>query len=140
MNEVKSKRLTIPILQKRLDQVFSEYIKFRDASDNGYCTCVTCGSIHRWNDIQNGHYISRQYIATRYDSRNCHPQCNDCNVGKRGNLDEYKRFIIKKYGVKVLAELEEGKRALAKWGTADYQEKIAYYRKEVRRLRKEKGL
>ena len=45
-----------------------------------------------------------------------------------------------KYGVKVLEELESGKRSIVKLTIADYQEKIAYYKGEVKRMRKEKGL
>ena len=90
--------------------------------------------------MQNGHYISRQHIKTRYDERNCHSQCFNCNIGLRGNLDRYKRFIIEKYGVKVLEELETAKKVIEKWTFSDYHEKIKYYKAEVNRLRKEKGL
>lgn len=139
-NEAKPRRLSIPLLQQRLDRVFSEYIRLRDASENGFCRCVTCGAPWQWKIIHNGHYIDRRHIATRYDARNCHAQCPNCNVGLRGNLDKYKRFIIHKYGVKVLEELESSRYSLAKWSVADYQEKIEYYLSEVKRLRKEKGL
>ena len=42
--------------------------------------------------------------------------------------------------VKVLEELESGKRSIEKLTAADYLGKIAYYKGEVKRLRKEKGL
>lgn len=140
MNEVKSKRLTIPILQQKLDLVFSEYIRLRDANDNGFCKCITCGSMWQWRLIHNGHYIDRRHISTRYDERNCHAQCPKCNIGLRGNLDKYKRAIIEIYGVKDLGELEAGKRSLEKLSIVDYQEKISYYKEEIKRIRKEKGL
>ena len=140
MNEVKPKRLTIPVLQKRLDQIFSEYIRLKEANDNGFCKCVTCGSMWHWTALHNGHYVDRRHIATRYDERNCHPCCYHCNVTLRGNLSKYRQFIIDKYGVKVLEELESAKRATEKYSVADYQEKIEYYRSEVRRIKKEKGL
>ncbi|WP_099465593.1 recombination protein NinG [Parabacteroides provencensis] len=140
MNEAKSKRLTIPILQQRLDRVFSEYIRLQNASENGFCKCITCGSMWRWNLMHNGHYIDRRHIKTRYDTRNCHVQCPNCNIGLRGNLDKYKRFIIDKYGVKVLEELESARRSIEKWTVVDYLEKIKYYKEEVKRIRKEKGL
>lgn len=139
-NEAKPRRLSIPILQQRLDQVFSEYIRLRDANENGFCRCITCGMMWRWNAIHNGHYIGRSHIATRYDERNCHSQCPNCNVGLRGNLENYKRYMIQMYGVKRLEELEAAGRSLAKWTIFDYQEKIEYYKSEVKRLKKEKGL
>lgn len=140
MNEAKPKRLTIPILQQRLDQVFSEYIRLRDANENGFCKCVTCGSMWRWQALQNGHYIDRRHIGARYDERNCNSQCSSCNIGLRGNLDKYKRAIISSYGVAVLEELESAKRSFEKWTVADYEEKIAYYREKVKIIRKEKGI
>lgn len=140
MNEVKSKRLTIPVLQQRLDQVFSEYIRLRDANDNGFCKCITCGSMWRWTALHNGHYIDRRHIGARYDERNCNSQCPRCNIGLRGNLEKYKRAIIDKHGVKVLEELESTKRSIEKWTTLEYQDKISYYKSEVKRLKKEKGL
>lgn len=140
MNEAKPKRLTIPILQQRLDQVFSEYIRLRDANENGFCKCVTCGSMWRWQALQNGHYIDRRHIGARYDERNCNSQCSSCNIGLRGNLDKYKRAIIEKYGVKVLEELESTKRSMEKLTVVDYQEKIVYYRDQVKIIRKEKGI
>ena len=108
--EAKPKRLSISLLQQRLDRVFSEYIRLRDANENGFCRCATCGAMWRWQIMQNGHYINRQHI------------------------------IIDKYGVKVLEELETAKRVIEKWTVSDYQGKIEYYKAEVNRLRKEKGL
>lgn len=140
VNEAKPRRLSIPVLQQRLDKVFSEYIRLRDANDLGFCKCVTCGEMWRWQMIHNGHYIDRRHIGTRYDERNCHPCCYRCNVILRGNLGKYKQFIIGKYGRDVLEELESKRRSLEKWTIADYKEKIAYYKEEVKRLRKEKGL
>lgn len=140
MNEVKSKKLTIPVLQQRLDIVFSEYIRLRDANENGFCRCVTCGNMWQWRLIQNGHYIDRRHIASRYDERNCHAQCPKCNIGLRGNLETYKRTIVEKYGVKTLEELESAKRSVKKWTVSDYQDRIAYYKTEVKRIKKEKCL
>lgn len=140
VNEVKSKRLSMPILQKELDSVFSVYIRLRDANENGYCKCITCGIMIDWRIIHNGHYIPRKHIATRYDIRNCHSQCAFCNIYLDGDLQKYKLAIIQKYGIKVLEELEAGKRSLEKWTIADYREKIAFYKAEVKRLKKEKGL
>lgn len=139
-NEAKTRRISISILQQRLDQVFSEYIRLKAANENGFCRCVTCGLPSRWNAIQNGHYISRGHIATRYDERNCHPQCLKCNVGLRGNLQKYKRYMIQTYGVKDLEDLESAGRSLVKWVVADYQDMLEHYRAEVKQLKKEKGL
>lgn len=139
-HDVKSKRLSIPQLQKKLDLIFSQYIRLRDANQNGFCKCITCNCMWQWRLIHNGHYIPRQHIATRYDERNCHAQCPTCNIGLRGNTGKYKRALIERYGVKALEELESSRHAITKWTVSDYQEKISYYKNEVKRLLKEKNV
>ena len=138
--KLKSKKISVPVLQQLLDRIFSVYIRLKYANQFGFCRCITCGEMMSWIRIQNGHYIDRRHIATRYDERNCHPQCSRCNIGLRGNHEKYKRAILSEYGVKVLEELESGKRSIEKLTAADYLGKIAYYKGEVKRLRKEKGL
>lgn len=110
-HDARPHRLAIPKLKEELDRIFSHYIRLRDANDNGFCKCITCGTMWEWRVIHNGHYIPRQHIATRYDTRNCSPQCPICNINLRGNLEKYKRAIIRRHGVKVLEELEAGKRS-----------------------------
>lgn len=136
----KPKKISVPMLQQLLDKIFSVYTRLKYANQFGFCKCITCGEMMLWTKIQNGHYIDRRHIATRYDERNCHPQCPRCNIGLRGNHDKYKHAIILEYGVKVLEELESGKRSMEKWAVADYQEKITYYKSEVKRMGRESGL
>ena len=37
-------------LKGKLDRLFSEYIRRRDA-DAGYCRCVTCGKLQHWREM-----------------------------------------------------------------------------------------
>lgn len=139
-HDARPRRLAIPKLKEELDRVFSQYIRLRDANDNGFCKCVTCGTMWVWRVIHNGHYIPRQHMATRYDERNCHPCCYHCNVILRGNLKKYRQFIISKYGKGILEELEAKKFSIEKWTASDYTEKISYYKEKVKQLIIEKGL
>jgi len=41
------------------------------------------------SEMQNGHYISRSKLATRFDEENCRPQCVGCNIFKKGNYTAY---------------------------------------------------
>jgi len=45
-------------LVKKLDAVFSQYIRLKD-SVGGYATCFTCGKKDHWKKLQNGHFQSR---------------------------------------------------------------------------------
>lgn len=62
------------------DRVFSQYIRLRYSDREGNCSCVTCGKKMYWKDAQNGHYRSRSCLKYRFNERNCHPQCYNCNI------------------------------------------------------------
>lgn len=61
-----------------LDAVFSKYIRNKHAV-NGMVQCFTCPAILPIAEIQNGHFIHRTDLATRFLEDNCKPQCPNCN-------------------------------------------------------------
>lgn len=70
-------------LKKELDSLFSKYIRTK-YSKNDMVSCYTCGVTKSINEMQCGHFISRLYLATRFDEDNCRPQCVGCNVFGNG--------------------------------------------------------
>ena len=73
-----SKKSKIPVrskLVKKLDIVFSKYVRLSNADKNGNCTCVTCNNTFYWKEIQAGHFMSRKHYSIRWDERNVKPQC-----------------------------------------------------------------
>ena len=83
---------------KKLDKVFSEYIRRRDADDNGFVKCCTCPTVRHWKQMDAGHYIKRDQLSTRWDERNVYAQCVDCNRFHDGRILEYDNFIYDKLG------------------------------------------
>jgi 5-methylcytosine-specific restriction endonuclease McrA len=128
----KIKTKTHAQLKRELDKVFSDYIRERDKY-----TCITCTKQGTKADIQNGHYIERNKIGTRYDEENCNAQCVTCNVWKKGNLRVYAVQLIRKYGEGVLERLlgkansNQGK----KMSVSILEEKIIYYKNKIAQLR-----
>ena len=57
-------------LRDKLDAVFSKYIRLKYSDDKGYCRCISCGKVFPWKEIQNGHYMSRRYMSTRFSEDN----------------------------------------------------------------------
>lgn len=128
-------------LVKRLDKVFSQYIRLRDSDANGYCKCISCGRVYYWKDIQNGHYMSRRYLSTRFDELNCNAQCVACNIFNQGNIQMYRQNLIKKIGEKNVDYLEYKARATTKhYAVFELQELIKYYTILVKKLSQEKGI
>lgn len=87
------RKLTRKKLIAKLDTIFSKYIRLRDADQNGYCRCVTCGERYHWKKIQAGHFISRKHYATRWDENNVHAQCVACNVFRAGEQYKYSLYL-----------------------------------------------
>lgn len=125
---------------KRLDIVFSQYIRLRDAMDGGRTVCISCGEIFPFEQMQCGHFFSRRSLATRWHEDNCHSQCAECNCSKCGNLTMYKINLLSKIGAECFEELEALHNQERKWSDDELKELIAHYTKEARRLAKEKGI
>lgn len=95
-------------LIEKLDKVFSKWVRYSNAP-KGYCRCVTCPKIDTPDQMDAGHYIGRQYKATRWDARNVWPQCKSCNRFNEGRKGEYALFLTQKYGPDILPQLEQTK-------------------------------
>jgi hypothetical protein len=100
----KKKLKSISYLKRKADKLFSVFIRVRD------CNCFTCGRWLDFNSRQNGHYISRNHLNTRYDEQNCNTQCVSCNVFKKGNMAMYALNLTDKYGAEILRDLDVRKR------------------------------
>ena len=77
------KKLTRSKIVKKLDTIFSQYIRLKD-SNNEVSTCFTCGKQDHWKKLQCGHFQSRKHYNTRWNENNCQVQCAGCNVFKYG--------------------------------------------------------
>lgn len=114
-------------LKKKLDAVFSKFIRQRDAG-----ICFTCGIKKEQKYQQNGHYISRQHNSTRYDEQNCHCQCVRCNIMLNGNMDEYALRLIRKYGAGILKKLNKKKKEKKQFKENELKNLIEHYNKLIK--------
>ncbi len=123
----KKKTATLAALVRKLDTVFSKYIRRRDADAGGTVACVTCNRLLHWKECHAGHFVRRQHMALRWNEENVHPQCIRCNTFLDGNEAEYSRFIIKRYGMHRFEEMLTLKHSTMKWTREELQTRIAYY-------------
>ena len=91
------KKLTRSKLVKKLDTVFSQYIRLKD-SKNETAICFTCGKEDHWKKLQNGHFQSRKHYSTRWNEINCQVQCAGCNVFRYGEQYKFSLALDQKYG------------------------------------------
>lgn len=94
--------------------------------NNPYISCVTCGKVNHWKNMDGGHYISRTYTAhklcvsdvhpildAQYEGwasfGNIHPQCKGCNRFSNKCHDDYAKWMRDWYGDKFVNYLTESK-------------------------------
>tara|TARA_R110000751_G_scaffold31376_2_gene80010 strand:+ start:381 stop:770 length:390 start_codon:yes stop_codon:yes gene_type:complete len=92
-----AKKLTRSKIVKKLDTIFSQYIRQKNAVDE-IATCFTCGKEDHWKKLQNGHFQSRRHYSTRWDEVNCQVQCAGCNVFKYGEQYVFGNKLDSKFG------------------------------------------
>ena len=102
-----------------LDKYTSIIVRQRDKR------CVTCGSVQ---SLQCSHFYSRRYLPTRFDLRNCNAMCSACN--RRHNRDRrpYERYMRKRYGLAVIAELDGLRMGLGKVTDRELEEMLSRYK------------
>ena len=113
-------------LIKKLDTVFSEYIRRRYAK-NDIATCVTCGKKDHWKNLQAGHFMSRKHYSTRWDEQNVEVQCQACNVFRYGEQYLFAKHLGSKKADKLLAKSRE----MVKFSDYDLQEMIDIYKNKI---------
>lgn len=117
-------------LKKDLDKVFSLYIRQKYAKDNGESRCYTCGRVAHYKDLQNGHFVSRAHLATRYSEDNCRPQCVGCNIFGNGKTAVFASKLDSELGEGTVARLYREAQKITK--DFPYVEKIAYYKEKLK--------
>ena len=108
-------------LKAKLDAVFSQYIRLRDARKDGTFRCISCNRGLPFDQADCGHYINRQHMATRFSEKNCNAQCRSCNRFDEGNMQGYRRGLIAKYGEPTVLLLESMKNQVNKISDFEYR-------------------
>jgi len=130
---------TITKLKKKLDTVFSLYIRLRDADQKGICECITCGERKHFRQMHAGHFLSRRYLATRWDEMNVAAQCPSCNLYHQGRQYEFSKALKLIRGEEVPDQMLEQSKKKIKMDTHKYRELIEYYEAQINVLMPQKG-
>lgn len=126
-------------LTRKLDEVFSKYIRLRDMMPGRVFRCISCGRVLPIEQADCGHYINRKNMSTRFSERNCNAQCRSCNRFDEGNMSGYRIGLVKKRGEAVVLLLEAMKNETRKFTEWELKVMIEHYQREVKRLEAEKG-
>lgn len=130
----KQKPKSLSTLKKELDKVYSQYIRIREADHSGNVSCYTCGSVRHWKKMHCGHFVSRTYLATRWNENNTKVQCPGCNLFGGGKPLDFEENLKKELGDTVVEEMKHSRHQILKIDRKWYEEKIAFYENEVKKL------
>ncbi len=120
------KKLTRSKLIKKLDKVFSLYIRQRYAK-NEIAQCFTCGKKDHYKRLQCGHFQSRKHYSTRWDEINCQVQCPKCNVFNYGEAYVFGKNLDLEYGAGCSESLYLKAKQITKFSTPEIHELINKY-------------
>lgn len=117
--------------KKKLDAVFSKYIRQKYADSFGIVKCYTCPKAAPIAEMQNGHFVPRQYLSVRWSESNCRPQCYACNMLYNGQPSAFAiRLEAETPGI--VKELEKKRKEIRQWTIPELEEMIAKYQKLIK--------
>lgn len=119
---------------KKLDKVFGEFIRRRDADENGMVRCCTCPTVKHWKKMDAGHFVPRKHLSTRWDIENCHPQCEPCNRFHRGRPLVYRGYLKDRYTIFTYLQLQKKSRSIWKPMQHEIDELTELYKQKIKEL------
>jgi len=120
----KTKEKTQASLKKDLDAIFSIYIRTIFPK-----VCYTCNKPS--DRLQCGHFISRQYLVTRWSVDNCRPQCWGCNGYGKGQTLIFEENLKREYGNDFVEAMKASRHQTMKVDRVWYREQIEMYKKKL---------
>jgi hypothetical protein len=101
-DNLRQKLKTLSDYEAESKKAFQKYIRLRDEDLN----CISCGTT-KAKTWHGSHYFSANlYSGLIFDERNVHKSCDYCNVFLHGNLLEYRKGLINRYGLEYVEQLE----------------------------------
>lgn len=129
------KTKTTSQLIKELDDVFSDFIRLRWADHRGYVLCFLTGRKAYWKEMDAAHWKSRKHMGTRWDEHNVHAVTVDSNRFDTDHLPQYDKAMFSTYELSECQRISDASKSTMKFTAAELQEKIEFYKEEVKKLR-----
>lgn len=120
-------KVSLSKMKKELDRIFSLFIRAKYAKE-----CYTCKT--KGKTLQCGHFVSRAYLATRWDENNCRPQCVGCNIWGRGKPLDFEEHLKNELGDVAVEQLKSRRHQLMRPTRLFYENEIAGYTELLKSL------
>jgi len=124
----------MPELIERLDDLVSKWVRFSSVGPDGLVECFTCRKRFRPQDVDAGHYVTRECKFLRFDLRNIKPQCRPDNRSKYGMRPEFgKRLEEENEGITEI--LLEESRIIHHWTRDELKQMILEFEQKLKLLK-----
>lgn len=123
-------------LRAKCLESLQKLVRLKAADDQGYCRCVSCGKVGKWNEMDGGHFIPKgnsSFWALREE--NIHPQCRGCNgFGMRHGTAEqtYTLWMIDYYGRDFVEQMHSTKKDSIKIYKRDYEDMLKDLKSQIK--------
>jgi hypothetical protein len=99
---LKDKLKTLSEYEAEAKKSFQKWIRLRDQN----LPCISCG-VDDTDLFDGGHYFKAEiFSGLIFDERNVNKQCRKCNRFLGGNELQYRKGLIKRYGIDFVNQLE----------------------------------
>lgn len=125
-------------LMAKADKYFSLYIRYRDTKpwNFKFGRCISCGKIVPFEKGDAGHYVNRGNMSLRYSEDNVHFQCISCNRFQEGNIQDYRRSLVRTCGEELVEKLERAKHITHKISDFELDAIAKEYKKKWEEIKK----
>ena len=123
---------------KKVDTMFSQFVRLRATDDRGYGQCYTCHATRHYSEVDAGHFMSRACMSTRWDEKNVQFQCKRCNM-RSGEQFLFSVHLDQEFGEGTAEALHIASKQTRKFTHAELEQMYYHYKRLVDELRSEKG-
>jgi hypothetical protein len=124
---------------KKVDTMFSQFVRLRATDHRGMGECYTCGAVRHWSEVDAGHFMSRACMSTRWDEKNVQFQCKRCNM-RSGEQFLFSVHLDQEFGEGTAEALHIASKQTRKFTHAELEQMYYHYKRLVDELRSTKGL
>lgn len=136
--DTKPKKRTVSrsTLMKKADDAFSLFIRTRDSQpyEGRAFRCISCQRVLPIEQADCGHYVNRQHMSLRFSESNCNIQCRKCNRFMEGNIQDYRKGLIRKIGEQKVVLLEAQKNVTNKISNFELEILAKHYKEETKKF------
>ena len=124
-------------LMRKADDAFSLYIRTRDSQEyeGRAFKCISCGRVLPIDQADAGHYVNRSHMSLRFNEDNVNNQCRHCNRFQEGNIQDYRKGLIKKIGESRVELLEAFKNLTNKITNFELEILAKHYKAETKKFK-----